>query len=489
MILKYRLFSILILLSALISYSESQIVYIWNGSVNSNFSTAGNWTPFRQIGLNTDILVFENSVNLNVINVNQVTLGQLIIRNNTNLTLSPSAGNSKVVTIKGSANEDFVIEAGSSLRILGSDPALNFYIGTGATASIQGNLTFEGAIGHYLNSADQLAIRFKSGSTLTQLCPGNIFNSTGVINAVVFESGSSFRINHNNALNPFGLNTPNSKVIFENSSNLIIANIGNLQLSGRTISDLTIEQGSHINVTEPFSSDINVSNITVKNGAELKFKNTNVHYTPSFNIHGNITANGTLVFSDDNANKFNIIFNGTSNQIISGSGIITIPANLNKFELLNSISLQKDLTVNCPIVINRFEIITNGFEFSYNQEFGNPFTGSKTNNGVADNTRIENELTDKITNSNLPAEYSLSQNYPNPFNPSTKIDFSIPQDGKVSIKIYDITGKEVSTLLNTGLNAGYHTVNFNASNLSSGIYFYTISAGNFSKTLKMIITK
>ncbi len=496
-----RLFATIIIFLALINFAESQTVYTWNGSVNSNFSTAGNWTPIRQVGLVTDILVFENTGNLNVINVFQVTIGQLIIRNNTNLRLSPATGNAKVITIKGTSGEDLVIESGSNLNIYGNDPALNFYIGSGATASISGNLSFEGAIGHYINSSDPLAIRFKNGSSFTQLCPGNIFNTIGANNSIVFESGSSFRINHVNALNPFGIISPNSKVMFENSSNLIISNVGSLQLSGRTIADLTIEQGSNINITESFTSDINVANITVNNGANFNIKNTNTNYIPSFNINGNITVNGILKFSDEITSKFNVKFTGTTIQNISGTGDIVIPLNLNKFELLNSISLHKDLTVNCPIVINRFEIIKNGFAFYYNSIFGNPFTGTKTTfngSGRPERPGVSGEeigLTDNNSNSNLPLEYSISQNYPNPFNPSTKINFSLPMDSKVSIKVYDISGKEAATLINSNMNAGNHTVNFNASNLSSGIYFYTINAGktgfsvNFSKTLKMILVK
>ncbi len=163
-----RLFSTLFILISLANYVNSQTVYTWNGSVNSNFSTAGNWTPFRQIGLVNDIMVFENSGNLNVINVYQVTIGQLIIRNNTNLTLSPASGNAKLLTVKGCPGEDLIVESGSSLKINGNDPALNFYLSTGATASINGNLSFEGTIGHYLNAADQMAINFNNGSTFTQ---------------------------------------------------------------------------------------------------------------------------------------------------------------------------------------------------------------------------------------------------------------------------------------------------------------------------------
>ena len=484
-----KLFASIIIFLGLTNFANSQTVYTWNGSVNCNFSAAANWTPVRQIGLVTDILVFENSGNLNVINVYQVTLGQLIIRNNTNLTLSPATGNAKLVTIKGAAGEDLVIESGSSLNISGNDPALNFYVGTGATAQIDGNLTFSGSIAHYINAADPMGIKFKSGSVFSQLCPGNIFNTIGVNNAVVFENGSQFIINHTGALNPFGVSSPNSKVMFSNSSNLIISGISSLQLSGRTLGDLTVNDGVNLNITESFSSDINIRNITVKNGAILNLKNENTSFVPVLNISGNVNVNGSLKFSDISTSKFVVNFNGTSIQNISGSGDIIIPVNLSRFELSNSISLQRDLTVNCRILVKRFEIIMNGFHFTWNPEFGNPFHGSKTSVGLAGKTGGNKVNTETNSVSNIPSEYSISQNYPNPFNPSTKIDFSLPNDSKVSIKIYDITGKLAAEVINADMNAGFHTVSFNASDLSSGVYFYTINAGSFTKTMKMILAK
>lgn len=93
----------------------------------------------------------------------------------------------------------------------------------------------------------------------------------------------------------------------------------------------------------------------------------------------------------------------------------------------------------------------------------------------------------------VPNKFELSQNYPNPFNPSTKINFNLPVDGKVSLKLFDISGREVMTLLNETKSAGYYTVNFNGANLSSGIYFYRISVdGNgssFISTKKMTLIK
>jgi hypothetical protein len=93
----------------------------------------------------------------------------------------------------------------------------------------------------------------------------------------------------------------------------------------------------------------------------------------------------------------------------------------------------------------------------------------------------------------VPEKYSLSQNYPNPFNPSTKINYDIPFDSKVSIRIFDISGKEVSALVNSNLTAGFYTSEFNASGMSSGVYFYTITAqsgvNSYTATKKMILVK
>ncbi|MBS1517670.1 MAG: T9SS type A sorting domain-containing protein [Bacteroidetes bacterium] len=90
----------------------------------------------------------------------------------------------------------------------------------------------------------------------------------------------------------------------------------------------------------------------------------------------------------------------------------------------------------------------------------------------------------------VPQRFELSQNYPNPFNPSTKINFSLPADSKVTLNIYDISGKLVNTLINNEFkSANYYTLEFNGSNLSSGTYFYSLITGSNSDTKKMILIK
>ena len=86
-------------------------------------------------------------------------------------------------------------------------------------------------------------------------------------------------------------------------------------------------------------------------------------------------------------------------------------------------------------------------------------------------------------------EYSLEQNYPNPFNPTTRIDYEIPVSGNVMLKVYDSLGKEITVLVDKYLEVGKHTVLFDGSNYSNGVYFYRITAGKYSSVHKMILLK
>ncbi|MEO8513220.1 MAG: T9SS type A sorting domain-containing protein [Ignavibacteria bacterium] len=126
-----------------------------------------------------------------------------------------------------------------------------------------------------------------------------------------------------------------------------------------------------------------------------------------------------------------------------------------------------------------FGIATGGFGYSVFTTDG----GSSWNNGVT------YQFAGKLKKD----EVKLTQNYPNPFNPSTIISYTVNDYSNISIRVYDINGKEVKTLVNTFQNTGTYSVNFNASNLSSGIYFYVLRVNNgtneITKTMKMTLTK
>lgn len=131
----------------------------------------------------------------------------------------------------------------------------------------------------------------------------------------------------------------------------------------------------------------------------------------------------------------------------------------------------------------------------YTSEYFQPVRINLINNPVVDGINIAIIATDVGEDKNMnPGFFKLSQNYPNPFNPITKIRYQVPfaKSGYiplVQLKVYDILGREVSTLVNEEKPAGTYIVNFDASNLSSGIYFYSILADSYHQTKKMILAK
>ncbi|MFA6980347.1 MAG: T9SS type A sorting domain-containing protein [Ignavibacteriaceae bacterium] len=108
--------------------------------------------------------------------------------------------------------------------------------------------------------------------------------------------------------------------------------------------------------------------------------------------------------------------------------------------------------------------------------------GSKSNNTTTGVNERQNDRT-------VLGTFELSQNYPNPFNPSTTISWQMAASSYVTLKVYDVLGKEVATLANNEFEAGRHSINFDASNLSSGMYFYELRAGNFTQMKKMLLMK
>ena len=102
---------------------------------------------------------------------------------------------------------------------------------------------------------------------------------------------------------------------------------------------------------------------------------------------------------------------------------------------------------------------------------------------------FSNVVTDVENEFNSISEYRLNQNYPNPFNPTTTISFTIPATSNVSLKVFNILGKEVATIVNETKSAGNYSINFNASGLSSGVYFYQLTTDNFTSTKKFTLMK
>ena len=192
--------------------------------------------------------------------------------------------------------------------------------------------------------------------------------------------------------------------------------------------------------------------------------------TPAQNIY-NIPAGSSN-------NKLEIKINNTTDKTYTG--IILTPSALpgwvkvkEEFVSINEISPASGETAVLTFAVSLDAPLNSEEELSFLIQTKEGKTLNKT-------------FSVKVT---LPDKFELNQNFPNPFNPSTVISFSIPSEVKVILKVYNILGEEVQTLVNEVLKPGVHNIDFNASHLASGVYFYRIDAGNYTSLKKMILMK
>jgi hypothetical protein len=133
--------------------------------------------------------------------------------------------------------------------------------------------------------------------------------------------------------------------------------------------------------------------------------------------------------------------------------------------------------------------------FSIAGTVGQPITGETSNESNIGHSGFWYQTIDIVTSVEqipsalMPKEFRLEQNYPNPFNPTTTIKFALPQSSAVTLKLYDILGRDVATLVDNELEAGEHKVIFDAKDLASGIYFYQIQAEDFVQAKKLTLLK
>ena len=194
------------------------------------------------------------------------------------------------------------------------------------------------------------------------------------------------------------------------------------------------------------NNQLNLTNTVNVSAMQFKLSGTglnNVTFTPSPQLSNYQVA----VSTNSDTSKTYVIFN------MSDTSISTGVHNLGAFTGLNS-----GVTMNNVVIAD--------------EEGNGIITGTPGNQGTE-----------------IPKDYYLGQNFPNPFNPVTMIKFAIPKSGITTLKIYDVTGRLVNTLVDGYIDAGYYEREFNASSLSSGIYFYTLNSGSYSAVKKMAVIK
>lgn len=218
-----------------------------------------------------------------------------------------------------------------------------------------------------------------------------------------------------------------------------------------------------------------------------------------------IAAKGSVVnlmFSDSTIIENNIL-SGSPNDSVKGilvSNSTGVVISYNDF--WNTIETSPDSSGNMSVD----PLFINYDSFDYHYSSGSPCINAGNPNSIYNNrdgsrndlgiyggpygsfdiitTGIKNK-----TENIRPKDFVLEQNYPNPFNPSTIIQYQLPASCKVMLKVCDILGREIATLVSEWQTVGIKTVTFNSKNLTSGIYFYTLSTGNFTITKKMMILK
>lgn len=181
------------------------------------------------------------------------------------------------------------------------------------------------------------------------------------------------------------------------------------------------------------------------------------------------------------------IVNGTDKSPIQGAYVVAINEQGNVIS--SAVSDASGYYNLSNLSENNYTLLINKYDYDEATVSNIPVYQNNLYYAMANVTINPQGVTSVNETSVVPENYVLSQNYPNPFNPETTIKFSIPQQQFVSLKVYDILGNEVATLVNEVKQAGNYEVKLNGSALSSGIYFYSLKAGNFTKTLKMTLIK
>ena len=175
--------------------------------------------------------------------------------------------------------------------------------------------------------------------------------------------------------------------------------------------------------------------------------------------------------------------NVSINVIVDAHGQMTMPGGA----IYQALRIRETTTVNGVTSVSYSFLATNGANVTVSATDPNPPNSGTINADWYDwNTPFTSDV-EQI--SGLPQDFNLSQNYPNPFNPSTKIEYSIPEASFVQLKVYDVLGNEVATLVDEEQSAGTYRADFSDSDLASGLYIAKLQAGNYSKTIKMSLLK
>lgn len=368
-----KLFTFFVFIFAISSVIVNAQTYVWNRTDSADFQVSTNWTPDRTTPAATDVLVFSNgATNTIAYNIPTQTIAGFQVTNNTTLKCYDTFTGASTISISGGTAPNLQVTAGSSLTFAATAATntILMNLAAGTTGVIGGTFTFTSTItatGHRLQAVDASAITFQNGSIFNYgpFAGGNAFGGgTGVsgLNSVVFQSGSRFVFKSiANGTNPFGATQPSSVVVFQSGSTYEHQSGLTPSFSGRTYANFILNYPATVNGTG--GSTLSMQDITVSDGT------LNLNMTGRVNVSGSISiASGkTLTFTPASNPTDSLVFNGTSQQSISGAGTFTIT---------NTLSIQTKVVLNnsAGLVINKNVTIPS----SLTMLSGNITTGANT---------------------------------------------------------------------------------------------------------------
>jgi hypothetical protein len=215
-------------------------------------------------------------------------------------------------------------------------------------------------------------------------------------------------------------------------------------------------------------------------------------------IKSTFTVSNTVARPKISATPFNVVYDTLSSNDTSSYYIGLLNYGTGNLSVTSAVSsIPQFIVESVPSTIPQSELRYLKVKFhptAINQTYNGVVTVQNGDSTITINLKgFSSSQTGVINISNeIPTEFSLMQNFPNPFNPVTRIRFAIPENlsgNFISLRVYDITGKEVSVLVNTNLNTGYYETNFDAAGLASGVYVYRLQAGNVVNQRKMTVIK
>ncbi len=260
-------------------------------------------------------------------------------------------------------------------------------------------------------------------------------------------------------------------VVYKDSAEFYF-NFGKLMVDDNNIGYVKIDEGENVLDKENLNNYLISQPFVLSDSSNFTF---NVQYGVTD------TASAMAVLGDDDYISFKLQLVDKQTSAIIGE-YDNVKFSKNNLSAHNNLNYK----VNTNGIGNRSVIlklvVTNNFESNYSLTL--------ENSGNADEMLFKESYQEISYNGNLTiTKYALAQNFPNPFNPSTTIRYELPKDGLVTLKIYDILGSEIATLVKEEKIAGKYEVNFNASSLASGVYIYKLQAGEFVSSKKMLLLK